>query len=154
MKPMQKFIFAGMACLFLVSARAESFQVVELNVRLFGQHSGDLAPALKGNEVLWNVVTMGVNSDPKSEPVSAALVDVVVRGSAKANKANGLRLVVKNGKTGVTLKRQQASIGIPDSNGKTHVGFWLADIGCQPLTIIASTSHSSKTTNVPFACGE
>jgi len=140
--------------LFLASTceAANSPHIQAVNVRMFLQQSGELSSLLTGNEMLWKVISGGGDV---SEPTSAALVDVVVRGEGDmfvGTKA--IELVVKSQRSGKNVARYRAQLGSFSPSGETHVGFWLPAIGCEPLIITASLSGKSKAVVLPFKCGE
>jgi len=60
-----------------------------------------------------------------------------------------------------TLSSSSAQIGPAASDGSTHIGFWLADTGCRPITLNLVLTAANGTTvlatgrgELPFACYE
>jgi hypothetical protein len=140
--------------LFAVShcALAQVDRVTDVHVRFFLQASGQFSQPYSESDVLWNVVAGG-GSFPES--TSSALVDVAIAGPSEGRRpALRIEFLVKHAETGKVLMRRRAIAPHVGPTGRTHVGFWLPAIGCEPLTLIASAKGSSKSIHLPFRCGE
>lgn len=136
----------------LNSHAVELVKISDLHIRLFLQASGEFSPPLTGAEVLWNVVSGGGDV---TGPTSSAFVDVVIIGSSKSWKVGRVvTLVVKSERTGKVLSRMNTRLGVAGDSGESHVGFWLPQIGCEPLELVAQVAGSSKTRKLPLKCGE
>ncbi|MNN89116.1 hypothetical protein D3C81_2068850 [compost metagenome] len=82
-------------------------------------------------------------------------MDVIVAGKENELIAQkDVQLIVKSGHTGKVLIRGSERLGIFNSSGETHVGFWLPSVGCESLIVVASIGKSSKIVTLPFKCGE
>lgn len=136
----------------LNSHAVELVRITDLHVRLFLQTSGEFSPPLDGVEVLWDVVAGGGDA---TGPSSSAFVDVVVNGLRESWKVGRVvTLAVKSEKTGRVLFRMNTRLGMAGASGESHVGFWLSQIGCEPLELVAQVAGSSKARKLSFKCGE
>lgn len=136
----------------LHSHAADLEKISDLHIRFFIQTSGEFSPSIEENEVLWNVVAGGGDV---AGPTSSAFVDVVITGSSKSwNVGRFVTLTVKSDRTGKVLVRMKSRLGGAGVSGESHVGFWLPQIGCEPLELVAQVAGSSKTRKLPFKCGE
>jgi hypothetical protein len=126
--------------------------ISDVRIRFFIQTSGEFSRPLDGTEVLWNVVAGGGDV---TGPTSSASIDVVVTGPSKSWKVGRVvTLIVKNDQTGRVLSRMHSRLGVAGPSGESHVGFWLTEIGCEPLELIAQVGGSSRTRKLPLQCGE
>jgi len=145
------------ALLLLLAAPASAgkpLTIASVEARLFYNYSGTLSKPITAKTVLWNAV---VGEGNIAEPSNSTFVDVRVQGEPGAFVANSrVNLVVSDSATGKVLQDQTAEIGVLDTAGKYHAGFWIPKTGCVPLRLRASIvgSKAAKTIAVPFACGE
>lgn len=148
------FVQGTILILLLANLRvdAQTPKILDLKVRLFLQHSGELSSPITGRENLWNVVSGG---DGVPGPATSALVDVAVRGAPNSFvEASAVHLHITSKRTGKVIDKLTSSVGSFGSSGESHVGFWLHSIGCEPLILSASTEDSSISLTLPFRCGE
>lgn len=149
---MRKLIFSFATGCAMHSHAIELETVSDVRVRFFIQTSGEFSRPIDGTEVLWNVVAGGGNL---TGPTSSASIDVVVNGPSKSWKVGRVvTLVVKNDRTGMMLSRMHSRLGVAGPTGESHVGFWLSEIGCEPLEIVAQIGGSSRTRKLSLRCGE
>ena len=145
------FFTALLFCWVLVGHANAAAKISDIKVRMFLQHSGEFSPALKGNEALWNTV---IGEGDIAEPSNAALVDVVIVENIPSNKQQFVKLIVKSKRNGKILVIRQERVGLFNSSGETHIGFWLSAIGCEEIDISASINEQVKKISIPFRCGE
>ena len=148
----------SLAVLLSVAATSASagtaLGVAKVEARLYYNYSGTLSKPITAKTVLWNAV---VGEGNISEPSNSTFVDVTVTGEPGSFEPKArVNLVVTDQSTGRQLQAQSAEIGVLDTAGKYHVGFWIPKTGCVPLRLRASIagSKAEKTLAVPFACGE
>jgi hypothetical protein len=136
----------------LNSHAIEAETISDVRIRFFMQASGEFSRPLDGTEVLWNVVAGGGDVNG---PTSSASIDVVVTGPIKNWKSGRvITLIVKSDRTGRVLSRMHSKLGVPGPSGESHVGFWLPEIGCEPLKLVAQVGINSRTRKLPLRCGE
>jgi len=139
-------IFATGAC-----TGAEPIRIADIQARLFLQYTGTLSAVTNGR-ILWNLPAGGGDA---AEPGSAALIDVTLSGPSESFVGGrSVSLAVWSERTGKVLERHTTNIGIFGPAGRTHVGFWLARVGCEPLRLVITVASDSKTLRLPFKCGE
>ena len=139
---------------------------VTIKVKLFYATSGELSADMLGTDAppLVNVVA-------GTDPSTASLVIVAVTSATDDVIASDshVRLVAQEltptpGTRNVPRRRllldRTVRVGPVGRGGTTHAAFWLADIGCRPVTLQATLSRARQQGQVvaratlPFACGE
>jgi len=131
-------------------------------VRLFYSGSGTFSnDILDPRLVLRNVI--GGEGDA-AEPATSALVDVTVRSLSREAYADGSRkdstgvveINVVAGDAERVILHERRTIGMFNSAGLSHIGFWLSNIGCEKLTITVRIAKTMRTLSsaVPFRCAE
>lgn len=127
-------------------------RVVQIEARLWLEHSGTLSAPIKRDATLWNTI---IGEGSAAEPSTATLVDVVVRGKPGSYTSGAkAQLTVLNARTGKVMAQLSRKLGVLSDAGVTHVAFWLPDTGCEPLSIKARVGGTIKKLSLPFACGE
>lgn len=132
----------------------EPIAIRSMEARLFYNYSGTLSKPITRKMVLWNAVIGDGNID---EPSNSTLVDVVVEGEPGSfNPDRRVELVVSDSSSGKVILEQSSEIGVLNSSGKYHAGFWLPKTGCQPLRVRARIvgTKTFKAISIPFSCGE
>jgi hypothetical protein len=104
---------------------------------------------------LWNTpIGRGIATSPSSD----TFIKVIVAGPAGAYMSRvSLRLEVRAG-TRLVVSRTRR-VGFLSTAGRTTLGFWVYDTGCEPLTITARLQAADSNVpvivaRVPFECGE
>lgn len=149
----------SLSLLLLLLATASSgasgpLAVESVHPRLFYNHSGTVSPLITREFALWNTI---IGEGAAEEPSNATLVDVIVTGDRGSYTPEArVDLTVTHSRTGKLIAKQSVEVGILSESGKFHAAFWLANTGCEPLTISAKLqgSRQSLEAQVPFACGE
>ena len=158
-------IVLGAAVLALASistARARSapdaaaYRIADMRAMLFNANDGTfsrdvLAPP---RPALWNVV---IGEGDAEGPSSSALVVVEVAGEPGSYEdARQVELTART-EEGVLLRRA-SSLSVLNARGRTFVGFWLDDVGCQPVRLqarlLGQPQPSTRTDEIDFQCGE
>jgi len=126
-----------------------------IHARLFYHHSGSFSDDITTGKIgLWNTVIDGGDA---REPSSSVLVDVVVTGRPGTFDPNWLvRLSVVESDSSAVVLKQEKHLGVLSPQGSYHCGFWLAEVGCEALTLTATIAGSSaeQRATIPFRCGE
>ena len=148
--------FAAMALLLLASpALADKpLAVAKVEARLFFNYSGKLSKPIGPDTVLFNAIIGEGNID---EPSNSTFVDVTVEGEPGSFEPKArVELLVLDASDGKLLQTLSNGVGVLNSAGKYHVGFWLPKTGCDALKLRAriAGSKASRTLSVPFECGE
>jgi hypothetical protein len=149
-------LFAGFI-LFAASLQcmaATPLEIDAVTARLYYAHTGTLSKPIGENSGLWNTIIGGGGAE---EPSNATLIEAVVSGKAGDYvPATYVDLLVTDTKTKKRIGKQSEAVGVLSNTGRFHLGFWLRDTGCTPLTITATLRGSSEKTTirVPFECGE
>ncbi len=122
---------------------------------LFNSGKGTFSPDIIKNRVaLGNVVASEYDS------VSTFIVVAVSSGSAPLPETARLTLTATAaGRKGARVLIDSSQRPKPSGNpGVTHVGFWLPDTGCDPVTLRATLTvggrAASQTTKLDFHCSE
>jgi hypothetical protein len=134
------------------AALTPTLKIKGVDARLYYAYSGTLSDPITPATVLRNVI---IGEGDAREPSTSTLIDVVVEGTAGAFDATWrVELVVTTSGTGRVVLRQTKNVGVLSKTGTRHVAFWLPDTGCEPLRVTATVGAASRSTNVPFGCGE
>jgi hypothetical protein len=142
------------------AADAPTFpQVAKVSAFLLNSRTGQLSGDVIGRDDLGNV---------PAGPLASVSTLVVVRiafgpDGALPPPAARLRLVAtvpgpRGGKGARVLLDQAARLGPVAQDGTTHVGFWLPDTGCRPVTLRATLTGAARPAaaraELGFACYE
>lgn len=157
-------IVLGAAVLALASistARALSrpeaaYRIAGLRAMLFNANDGSFSRDVLADPrpALWNVV---IGEGDAEGPSSSALVVVEVAGEPGSYEdARQVELTART-EEGVLLRRA-SSLSVLNARGRTFVGFWLDDVGCQPVRLqarlLGQPQPSTRTDEIDFQCGE
>jgi len=136
-----------------IAQSARPLQVDRIDVRLFYHHSGTFSEPIDKRTALWNTI---IGAGDAKEPSSSLFVDVIVKGAPGSYKPKTvLRLTTTNEQTGKVIAKQIKEVGVLSAEGEYHLGFWLADTGCDPLRLVAGFRDGNQhKVFVPFKCGE
>lgn len=130
-----------------------------LQVRLYYPFTGSFSPNVPANAPLFNTV---IGEGWARSASDSALVLVPVRGSRGSFAGNRrVRLVAtelpKTGRPRTVLRRTKR-IGLMGPAGRTAIGFFVHDVGCERLrlraTLLGQLKALNRTRTVPFVCGE
>jgi hypothetical protein len=133
-----------------------AFGIAGIEAKLFYENTGRFSANIIDNPKikLWNLPEgEGVVEGPSNN----TLVVVKLIGPAKGfGDGLVLRLVARTERD--TLLDREIDVGDFNSAGNFYAPFWLEDTGCQPVIIEVELTlgdeRRSKTTHIPFACGE
>ena len=135
---------------------AAPYRITALRAMLFNSDRGTLSRDVlrEPRPALWNVV---IGEGDAEGPSSSALVVVEVAGEPGSYEdARQVELVART-REGELLRRATA-LGVLNAQGRTFVGFWLYDVGCEPVRLQArlrgQSQPSTRTDEIPFECGE
>jgi hypothetical protein len=138
-------------------------QITIASAQLFNARTGQLSTDVLRNADAWGNTPAG--------PFGATSTLITVRVDVGANQPVPVGARVGLVATDVrrvgrklirrTLASSSAVIGPAAPDGKTHVGFWLAETGCRTITLSITLSAANGTTplatgsgELPFACNE
>jgi hypothetical protein len=132
-----------------------------LQAKLFYSKSANFSTDMlaPGGPELGNVV---IRDDPSTS--SFVIVAIAVADNQELPFNARVRLVAREvtkapGRSRVVLDRTMTLVG-GRKGGSTHVGFWLPDVGCRPVALVATLSAAklpkpvSTEAMLPFVCNE
>ena len=129
-------------------------RVEKIQARLFLADTGTWSEPVPKNATLWNTP---IGEGWAKQPSTATFVTIALSGPAGHFEPNWrLEMQATRAQDGKTLVRQSQPLGTFSAQGRQHVGFWLPDTGCTPLTIQARLlpNGTPATLSLPFGCGE
>ncbi|HEV7566398.1 MAG TPA: hypothetical protein VGO31_10600 [Microbacteriaceae bacterium] len=149
-----------------LSARAEvaPYRVAMIGAYLFYNDSGAFSPNIPADAALWNTI---IGEGWARESSTSTLVRVVVTGANGSYEPHrAIQLTVSKGRRAPSGKtawrtptRKTQGLSVLSARGRTVVGFWIYDTGCEPLKLTATVTGQAPTRPAParvimFACGE
>jgi hypothetical protein len=131
---------------------------------LFYNDSGTFSPNIPANATLWNTI---IGEGWAKQSSNSTLVRVVVTGANGSYAPHrAIQLTVRKGKQGPSGKiawgaatRKTQGLSVLSAGGRTVVGFWIYETGCDPLQLTATVTGQAPSRPAParvilFACGE
>jgi hypothetical protein len=146
------------------TAEAGPYRVAMIGAYLFYNDSGTFSPNIPADAALWNTI---IGEGWARESSTSSLVRVVVTGAAGSYESHrAIQLTVSKGRRAPSGKiawdvptRKTQGLSVFSARGRTVVGFWIYDTGCEPLKLTATVTGQAPTRPAParvilFACGE
>jgi hypothetical protein len=132
------------------------YRLSGMKTMLFYEHTGTFSGDLltQPGIALWNTI---IGEGDAKEPSHSVLVVVQVSGEAGSSEdARRVELTASEGSK--VILRQAQELGVLSARGRTHVGFWLYDVGCERVRLrarlVGQAQESPRTAEIPFECGE
>jgi hypothetical protein len=137
-----------------LSATPAALAISGIRAQLFHHGTATLSDDLLARPklALWNTP---IGAGDAKAPSNATFVVVEVSGPASRYVAGGVQLTVSTGER--TVLRRTQELGVLNAQGKTFVGFWIYNTGCEPLQLVAQLVRSGapdRRAAIPFECGE